>query len=118
MCKELCQNVFRAQNKFEEEDFLQKKYVGLAAIIKMRPVEACGEITNRMLDEESSVGEKIMIIECLSNAAVQLSNTKQSEKSESILIDQFKLQQKKDNDFFGIKSIYDDEIKPLGTIVR
>ena len=48
--------------------------MGLAAVIRMRPVEACREVTNRMLDEECSVGEKIMIIECLSNAAVQLSN--------------------------------------------
>ena len=34
------------------------------------------------------------------------------------MIDKFKEQQAKDNKFFGIKSIYDEEILQVGTVVR
>ena len=44
MAAELLQVVFRAQNKFETEGFLEKKYKGLVQIIKLRPVEALQEI--------------------------------------------------------------------------
>jgi hypothetical protein len=32
------------------------------------------EIIDRMLDSEASFGEKLILIECLSNAAVELAN--------------------------------------------
>ena len=66
--------LFRAQNKFELEGFLEKKYKGLVALIKMRPVESLQEIISRMLDSECSVGEKLILIECLSNSAVEMAN--------------------------------------------
>jgi hypothetical protein len=42
----------------------------MVAIIKQRPAEALGEVINRMLDSECSVGEKLILAECLSSAAV------------------------------------------------
>ena len=81
----------------------------------MRPREALSEITSRMLDSEASIGEKVMLIECLSNAAVRLSNIKEKQ---SAIIEKFKEQQEKDNQFFGIKSIFDEEIQQVGTVIR
>jgi hypothetical protein len=40
----------------------------------MRPVESLQEIISRMLDSECSVGEKLILIECLSNSAVEMAN--------------------------------------------
>jgi len=70
MCSELMQNVFRAQNKFELEGFVETKYKAIVAVVVKEPKVASSELSSRMLDSEASLGEKLMLIECLPAAAV------------------------------------------------
>lgn len=37
MCSDLIQNMFRATNKFEEADFLAKKYKAMVALVVQQP---------------------------------------------------------------------------------
>lgn len=74
MCSELIQNMFRATNKYEEADFLEKKYKAIVALIVQQPRQSLQEIVSRILDSETSLGEKVILIECLPTAAVELSN--------------------------------------------
>jgi hypothetical protein len=74
MCSELMQNVFRAQNKFELDGFVETKYKAIVAVLVKVPRIASSELAERMLDSEASLGEKLMLIECMPAAAVELSN--------------------------------------------
>jgi len=65
MTPELLQSLFRAQNKFEKGDFLSKKYAGMVAVMVRRPRESIPEIANRLIDSEASLGEKLMLVECI-----------------------------------------------------
>lgn len=69
-----------------------------------------------MLDNEASLGEKLMLIECMPAAAAQLSNNEGV--TASPLQDRFEAQQKSDNSFFGIQSIFDNPIKQIGKVTK
>jgi len=53
------------------------------------PRIASSELAERMLDSEASLGEKLMLIECMPAAAVELSNQSYSD-SQNVQFDMFK----------------------------
>ena len=73
-----------------------------------------------MSDSESSLGEKLILVETIQMAVVQLSNsTEIYNKDESASVEsKYLTQLKKDNKFFEIKSIFDEPMILSGTIVR
>ena len=73
---ELSQTLFRIQNKFAIEEFSLKKYRAIQALIEAQPHTMPLTLANRMEDSECSLGERLMLIECLGKAAAALANIK------------------------------------------
>lgn len=53
---------------------MEKKYKAMVALIVQQPRQSLNQIIERIQDSETSLGEKVMLVECLANAAVELSN--------------------------------------------
>lgn len=70
MCPELMQTLFRAQNKYEFPDFMMNKCKGIVAILVNCPQKGMSEMVQRMSDSESSLGEKLILIETIQMAVV------------------------------------------------
>ena len=77
-------------------------------------------MVQRMSDSESSLGEKLILVETIQMAVVYLSNSSEIlNKDESASVEsKYMTQLKKDNNFFEIKSIFDEPMISSGTIIR
>lgn len=89
----------------------------MVALLVKEPRGASSEMAMRMLDTEASLGEKLMLIECIPAAAAELADQESTAASNSVL-DKVKSQIQADNKFFGISSIFDDPVRSVGTVKR
>lgn len=69
ICPDLLQTLFRAQNKFEEDDFLENKYKAMVSVILAAPKEALLEIGERITFDECSMGERLCLVEVIQCSA-------------------------------------------------
>lgn len=67
---------------------------------------------NRLLDSECSLGEKYLLIETLGNAAISLTNDKESIQT------QYSEPKSNNDGFFENKSIFSQPMVILGTLKR
>ena len=82
-------------------------------IIAACPKEAIPEIMNRLIDSEASLGEKLMLVESVQCAAVEMSDKSGdgSALEGAHPTSAIRQQLQSDNEFFGIKSIFDTEMQ-------
>jgi len=74
VAEELLQILCRVQNKFGVEDFSVKKYQAIQALVERQPKEMPISLVKRIVDEECSLGERLMLVEVIGNAASCLAN--------------------------------------------
>jgi hypothetical protein len=68
VAEELLQILCRVQNKFGVEDFSVKKYQAIQALVERQPKEMPISLVKRIVDEECSLGERLMLVEVIGNA--------------------------------------------------
>lgn len=107
---DIIQQFFRVQNRFGVEGFALKKYKAIQAVVERVPKMAL-EVVKRVLDEECSLGEKLLLVEVLGNASSALSNEIDTPKPTYQEHDS-------DNLFFETPSLFDSPMTILGTLKR
>jgi len=82
--EDLLETLFRIQNQFDADTFMEQKYRAVQALLECIPREAIASVATRIQDTEASVGEKVFLFEVIGNAAQALSSKLISEnKAES-----------------------------------
>jgi len=107
---ELLQAILRVQNRFSVEEFAVKKYKTVQSMVERVPKLAI-ELVKRVLDEECSLGEKLLLVEVLGNASLALSNEADAPTPSYHLEDSY-------NRFFETPSLFDTPMTILGTLTR
>lgn len=64
----MLQVLFRTENKFDLENFLEFKYGTIQAVCE-KTQQGIREVFERILDEEASLGDKILLMEIVGLAA-------------------------------------------------
>lgn len=79
MTPELLAVLFRTENKFELDNFLQLKYGTIQAVCEMTK---CGikEICLRILETEASLGDKVLLMEVIGLAGQAIAQQSQRKK--------------------------------------
>ena len=73
MTPDLLAVLFRTENKFDLDDFLQLKYSAIQAVVEMTTV-GVKEVFVRLQDTEASLGDKILLMESIGQAAQGIAN--------------------------------------------
>ena len=73
-CEDLLETLFRIQNQFDMDDFMEQKYRAVQALLECIPRQAIASVATRIQDTEASVGEKVFLFEVIGNAAQALSS--------------------------------------------
>ena len=117
MClPELLGCLFRCQNKFEKAEFSIKKYNALVSVVNSQPRGSLCQIVARMKDSECGMGERLSLTETMVCSARMLSGEVATQPSEEMKQIMDKL--KTDNQFFGIKSVFDEPMQKVGTVTK
>ncbi|CDW87236.1 UNKNOWN [Stylonychia lemnae] len=118
MSNDLIQLLFRMQNRYDTDDFPLKKYKAIQALVERIPKQISILIANRVADSEASLGEKLLLVEVLGNAALELANDQAPQE----FLEQQRMyiveQQKQENEFFQTPSMFDQPMQVLGTLKR
>ena len=110
MSDDLLDVLFRIQNKFALDNFPALKYQAIQAVLEKTPKSSIIKIVQRIIDEEASLGEKLMLTEVIGNCALALANLKDDLfPYQNYQMHQQQLQQE-ENEFFQTPSIFDTSI--------